>query len=82
MQGTQKRNCLIKRPLWTVTANSKPRQLRIKFNMTGITHKANLQRAHSCLVKTGEKPEVIIDLDIKGLVRIQDTKMENFTQNK
>lgn len=40
-QGTQRRGCLIGKPLWTATASLKPGQLKIKFNAVSTIYKAD-----------------------------------------
>jgi len=46
--------------------------------VVNITHRADLQGVYSRPVRIGEGLEVIIDLDIKGLVGIQDIGIESF----
>ena len=69
-QGTQGRGRPIGRPSQTAIASSRPGQLRIRLNAANITFTANPQRVYSQLVRTGEEPEIIIDLDIEALLGI------------
>jgi hypothetical protein len=66
--GTRGRGRPVGRPLWTAIASSRPGQSRIRLNAENITFAADLQRAYSRLVRLGEELEIIIDLDLEGLI--------------